>query len=269
MRGRPVVEPRTSCPGFGVALRAIGPFLIPKNRLNFDFRNVTMPTVSEFKTPEVSVPSRISPVQPPYEGDVGGQLEAMMPRGVPPILLFRTFVKNLAMAKAMGSWGSYELSKRLSLSLRDREIVIDRTCARCRCEYEWGVHVAFFADRVGLTAEQVSSLTHGESSDPCWVNQRDQVLIDVADALHDGSRILDGLWERLSGELTEAEILDLLMLCGWYHAISFAANGIELSLEDGAPRFEDVLAISASSSRRTGGLDYWKLLPSQPPEGVR
>src|SRR5258708_3973788 len=97
---------------------------------------------------------RISPLQPPYEKDIENRLEAMMPHGVPPILLFRTFVKNLALSEAMGTWGSYELSKRLSLSMRDREIVIDRICARCGCEYEWGVHVAFFADRVGLTGTQ-------------------------------------------------------------------------------------------------------------------
>jgi len=30
------------------------------------------------------------------------------------------------------------------------------------------------------------------------------------------------------------------MLCGWYHAISFAANGARVPLEDSAPRFEDV-----------------------------
>ena len=184
---------------------------------------------------------RIGPVEPPYEGDVRHRLEAMMPPGVPPILLFRTFVKNLPMAEAMEPWGGYELSKRLSLSMRDREIVIDRTCARCRCEYEWGVHVAFFADRAGLTAEQVTSLTHGASIDACWTSPRDRVLVDVCDALHDGSRIDDALWDRLSGELAHAEILDLLMLCGWYHSISFAANGIELPLEDGAPRFADVL----------------------------
>jgi hypothetical protein len=73
-----------------------------------------------------------------------------MPQGVPPILLFRTFAYNLAMSKAMGLWGGYELSKNLSLSMRDREIVIDRVCARCNCEYEWGVHIAFFAERVDL-----------------------------------------------------------------------------------------------------------------------
>jgi alkylhydroperoxidase family enzyme len=183
---------------------------------------------------------RMSPVLPPFEDNVGDRLEKMMPPGVPPILLFRTFVKNLPMAEAMGSWGSYELSKRLSLSMRDREIVIDRTCARCGCEYEWGVHVAFFADRVGLTSAQITSLTHGASADHCWSSPRDRVLIDVADALHDRTRIDDGLWERLSEEMTEAQILDLLMLCGWYHAISFAANGVELESEPGAPRFSDV-----------------------------
>jgi hypothetical protein len=30
------------------------------------------------------------------------------------------------------------------------------------------------------------------------------------------------------------------MLCGWYHAISFTANGARVALEDGAPRFSDV-----------------------------
>ena len=183
---------------------------------------------------------RINPVHPPYEGDVGDRLEAMMPAGVPPILLLRTFVKNLPMAEAMGGWGSYELNKQLSLSIRDREIVIDRTCARCGCEYEWGVHVLFFAERVGLTSTQITSLTHGGSDDRCWSSPRDSVLIDAADALHDMSCIDDGLWERLSKVRTEAEILDLLMLTGWYHAISFVANGVELEMEPGAPRFDDV-----------------------------
>jgi len=38
---------------------------------------------------------RIDPVEPPYDREVARRLEAMMPPGVPPILLFRTFVKNL------------------------------------------------------------------------------------------------------------------------------------------------------------------------------
>ena len=183
---------------------------------------------------------RIEPVAPPYDPEVADRLEEMMPAGVPPILLFRTFVRNLPMAAAMGAWGGYELSRRLSLTMRDREIVIDRTCARCGCEYEWGVHVAFFADRVALSGAQVASLTHGDATDGCWTDERDRVLIEAVDALHDTSRIEDALWERLAALFADDELLDLLMLCGWYHAVSFTANGVALDLEDGAPRFADV-----------------------------
>jgi len=162
-----------------------------------------------------------------------------MPPGAPPIALFRTFARNLAMTDAMAAWGAYELSARLSLSMRDREILIGRTCARCGAEYEWGVHVLFFAERVGLGAEQVTSLTHGSPADPCW-SGRDALLIGAADALHDHADIDDRLWAALAAELSEAELLDLLLLCGWYHAISYVARGARVELEPGAPRFADV-----------------------------
>ena len=183
--------------------------------------------------------ARVTPVEEPFGTEVGQQLERMMPPGVPPILLFRTFVQNLPMAEAMGSWGRYELSKQLSLSMRDREIVIDRTCARCGCEYEWGVHVAFFAERVGLTTAQLRSITHGQATDSCWESERDRLLIDAVDALHTSATIDDALFGRLDDELTDAELLDLFMLCGWYHAISFTANATQVDLEPWAPRFDD------------------------------
>lgn len=184
--------------------------------------------------------SRMPPLEPPYESDVEDRLSAMMPPGVPPILLFRTFARNMPMTAAMDGWGRYELSKRLSLTLRDREIVIDRTTARCRCEYEWGVHVAFFAERAGLSSAQISSLTRGDATDPCWPHDRDRLLIEAVDALHDSADVPDGLWHRLAAEFSEAQLLDLLLLCGWYHAISFAANAARVPLQDGAPRFADV-----------------------------
>jgi len=184
--------------------------------------------------------TRIEPVQPPYAAEVGERLEAMMPPGVPPILLFRTFVRNMEMTAAMSGWGGYELSRRLSLSLRDREIVIDRTCARCGCEYEWGVHVAFFAGRAGLSGPQLTSLTRGGAGDPCWSDERDRLLIEAADAVHDSADIADGLWLRLTQQFTGEQLLDLTMLAGWYHAISFTANAARVAREDGAPCFADV-----------------------------
>jgi alkylhydroperoxidase family enzyme len=183
--------------------------------------------------------ARIAPLSPPYEPAVGAQLAKMMPPGIEPIGLFRTFARNLPMATALGPWGGYALSKRFSLSLRQREIVIDRVCARCGCEYEWGVHIAFFADAAGLTTAQQHSVTHGSATDACW-DQPDALLIEMVDSLHDTSDVDDALWQRAAQTFTAEQLLDILMLSGWYHAISYTARATRVALEPGAPRLVDV-----------------------------
>ncbi len=183
---------------------------------------------------------RIAPLDPPYDTEVAKQLASMMPPGAEPIALFRTFARNLAMSRAMGTWGRHELSRSLAVGLRDREIMILRTCARCGCEYEWGVHVAFFAARANLEAAQVASLTHGAASDPCWEDARERLLVRLVDALHDTADVDDELWGELAGSFDDAQLLDLLMLCGWYHAISFTARAARVPLEPGAPTFASV-----------------------------
>ena len=183
---------------------------------------------------------RIAPLEPPYTKAVGEQLREMMPPGVTPLGLFRTLVKNLPMTRAMRVWGGYELGGGLSLRPRDREIVIDRACGRCGAEYEWGVHVAFFAERVRLTAAQVASLAGGDSGDPCWDDEGDRLLIDAVDQLHDTCDIDDRLWARLRAVFDEAQLLDLMLLAGWYRAISYVARAARVALEPGAPTFESV-----------------------------
>jgi hypothetical protein len=180
--------------------------------------------------------SRLSPLDPPYDPAVEEQLARMMPAGAEPIALFRLFVRNLPMARAMSGWGTYELSRELSLSLREREIVIDRTCARGGCEYEWGVHVAIFAERAALDADQVRSLTVGGADDPCWPDPREQLLIRVGDAL----------WHEASRRFTDAELLDLVMLCGWYQAISQVARVTRIANEPGTPTFAAVDVVGAA-----------------------
>lgn len=184
--------------------------------------------------------TRIEPLSPPYSPETAAQLEHMMPPGVPPILLFRTFAKNLPMTDALRGWGGYELNADLSLTMRDREILIDRTTALCKCEYEWGVHIVFFAERVKLSPAQITSLTHGKATDACWTESRDRLLIEAADQLHTSAQISDDLWELLSEVFSEAQCLDIFMMCGWYHAISFAANGARIPLEEGTPTFASV-----------------------------
>lgn len=193
--------------------------------------------------------SRIDPLEPPFAPDADDVLTAMMPAGAPPIALFRTFARNLPMTQAMTGWGSYELSRRLSLSLRQRELVIDRVTARCGCEYEWGVHVLFFADRADLTAEQVTSLTSGAPSDMCWTDPAERSLLTLVDALHDTADVDDDVWGAAAAHFDGPQLLDACLLAGWYHAISFAANAARVTLEPGAPRFVDVAEGSTTAGR--------------------
>ena len=196
--------------------------------------------------------TRISPLQPPYEPDAEQLLRRMMPAGVAPIALFRMFAKNPVMTQAMHPWGAYELGRQFRLSLRDREIVIDRTCARTGCEYEWGVHVRFFAARAGLTGEQVRSLTNGQPADDCWTDPRDRLLIQAADVLHDTGDVPDDLWAGLAAELDEPQLMDLLLLAGWYHAISYVARATRLPTEPGAPTFASVSPLDAEPGGPAG-----------------
>ena len=184
------------------------------------------------------IEARIPPLEPPFAPDVAALLGRMMPPGVPPIALFRTLARNPVLAAAMHPWGAYELGKQLSVPMRLRELVIDRVTARLGCEYEWGVHLAFFADRVGFTADELRSLTRGTPDDACWDGEARSVL-RLVDALVETATVDDDLWVELTGSFDEAQLLDLVVLVGWYHAIAFVANVARVPHEAGAPRFTD------------------------------
>jgi len=49
----------------------------------------------------------------------------------------------------------------------------------------------------------------------------------------------DHVWAALASRFSAAQLLDLVLLAGWYHAIAFAANAARVPLEAGAPRFAD------------------------------
>lgn len=182
--------------------------------------------------------ARIPHLTPPYKPPVEAALAVMHPKNSPvePLKLFRTMARNLPLGKAMSQLGPYMLGRNANFDMRSREIVIDRVTARCNCEYEWAVHVAGYAHRVGLTDDQVYSIVHGKASDPCW-DKKDSALIAMVDEVHDSGHVSDPVWASLTEHFDELGLMELLVLAGWYHAISFLANGARVELEDWAPRF--------------------------------
>jgi alkylhydroperoxidase family enzyme len=176
---------------------------------------------------------RIAPVQPPYEPQIAAELERIMPSGVPPLVLFRTLAKSPRVFAKMFAGG---LLDKGPLSLRQREIVIDRTTAKLGCEYEWGVHVAFFAERIGFTPEHVAATVTGPSDAACWT-QEEQALMALVDDLVDRRTIGDETWTALATQFDEPQILEAIALVGYYHTISFLCVGLKLPLESYAARF--------------------------------
>lgn len=181
---------------------------------------------------------RIQPQEPPYAPELAEMLSKWMPPGaaMDPLRLFRTLGHNLPLAEAMRGVGSYMLGKRLSVSMKERELVIDRVCARCNCEYEWGVHAAAFGVAAGLSPEEVKATVRADADDPVW-GEREALLVRLVDELHDTSTVSDSLWSSLSKHYEPPQLLELLVLVGWYHIIAFVCNGTGVALEDWAIRF--------------------------------
>ncbi|WP_198683823.1 carboxymuconolactone decarboxylase family protein [Peristeroidobacter agariperforans] len=122
------------------------------------------------------------------------------------------------------------------LTVRQREIVIDRTTARCGSEYEWSIHVAVFGARANLTDEQVRSLAHGSADDACW-DEEERVLIQLCDELHERVGVTDEMWRRLRARFGDGAILELLMLAGFYRTVSYLTNVLQLPLEPNVKGF--------------------------------
>jgi alkylhydroperoxidase family enzyme len=178
---------------------------------------------------------RIAPLEPPYDEDVARTLERMMPPGVEPLKLFRTVAHNPKLLDKLRSTGAYLLNFG-TVDPREREIVIHRTCARCGCEYEWGVHVAAFARPLGFSEEEIEATVRGAAETAPWT-EREALLVRLVDELHDTATISDSLWKELAAGWSPAQLVELVTLVGQYHAVSFVANGLRVAGEDAAERF--------------------------------
>ena len=177
--------------------------------------------------------SRIAPANEPYPAEIAIALTRTMPPGIAPLVLFRTMARN---PRVFGKMFAGGLLDRGALSLRQREVVIDRTTARLGAEYEWGVHIAFFAEKVGFDAERIAATVHGAADAPCW-SAGEQALLAAVDDLVDRRTIGDETWARLAAHFDEAQILEVIALTGYYHTISFLCRALDLPLESYAARF--------------------------------
>ena len=92
------------------------------------------------------------------------------------------------------------------------------------------MHVAYFADRAALTPAQVRATVRGDANDPAWSGE-ELLLIRLVDELHDAANISGQLWKELATAFSIEQIFELIALVGFYHTVSFFANGLRLRAE--------------------------------------
>ena len=170
---------------------------------------------------------RIAPRAAPYPPEVGSALARAMPPGMEPLNLFKTLAHSPRVLQRLFAGNLLDPGP---LPLRERELLILRTCARCGCGYEWSVHAALFARAAQLSPEQVAATqAPGPAAD-----HGDGLLLRAADELHDTSTLSDGLWAALAQRYEPAQMLEMLALCGYYHTIAFIANACRVAPEQWA-----------------------------------
>jgi len=183
--------------------------------------------------------ARIAPLQPPYAADLEQAFARIMPPGMPPLKLFRTQAHNPRVLQRMFAGNLLDKGE---ISLRERELVILRTCARCGSEYEWGVHVSLFAAKANFSKEDIAATLRADRADSAdaasgSLSASETLLLRAVDALHDSASIADGLWAELEQHFSQTQLLEIISLTGSYHTVSFVTNAVKIELEDFAARF--------------------------------
>ena len=172
---------------------------------------------------------RIAPVSPPFAPKVQALFDRLPADWSPPFQLFTVLARDeRLLLRFTGSSVSY--LEPSHVTVRQREVLLLRVTARCRCAYEWGMRVHYFAEQAGLNETQIYASVYGDADDPGWLPD-DKPLVRLADELHDTISVSDALWTDLCAAFSEEAILQLLLMAGNYRTVACLANGLQLPLE--------------------------------------
>jgi alkylhydroperoxidase family enzyme len=176
---------------------------------------------------------RIAPAEPPFSDEVQAIIDRVVPDGVAPFALFTTIARDPRLFDRFVGRG---FLGRGHLTLRQRELIIARVTSQCGSEYEWGIHVHFFAEKAGFYAEHLRSIVYGDATDDCWGDE-DRLILRLCDSLHRNCDVDDDLWRDLKGAFEDEAVMEMMMIAGNYRSVAYLTNALRLPLEKFAARF--------------------------------
>jgi len=181
--------------------------------------------------------ARLKPVPASEWTDAHRQvLGSRAARGDDTAHVWSTCLRNVELCRSWMGFTDYILSNRLSLTQRDRELIILRVGYLSRSDYEWAVH-AGVGLRAGLTKEDLTRITQGP--DAAGWNSADATLLRAVDELHKDQHISDSTWARLRERFDEKQLMDIIFTTGQYTLVSMYLNSTGVQLQQnqtGIPR---------------------------------
>lgn len=148
----------------------------------------------------------------------------------PTLNIFRTLDRNHELFKGFLALGSH-LLRGDTLPQREREIVILRTGWACGSEYEFGQHTVI-GRAGGLADAEIARLADAGSGE--W-SIEDQALVDMVDEICTDNVVSDRTWAVLAERWDDAELLELVVLTGYYRLVSGVLNSGGVALEPRTP----------------------------------
>lgn len=175
---------------------------------------------------------RIPPLPVEEMDDFQTELMGQVGLGGPTVNIFATFVRHPGLFARWLPFGGKLLAGKLPA--RDRELLILRTGWLCGSEYEWAQHVVV-GRASGVTDEEIDRVTAGPDADG-W-DPFDAALLRAADELHGDSCLTDATWAALAERYDDKQMVEVPVVVGHYHLVSFLLNSLGVPLEDGVDGF--------------------------------
>jgi alkylhydroperoxidase family enzyme len=126
-----------------------------------------------------------------------------------------------------------------TLPARLRELVILRTADRFGGRYEWAQHIELAA-LAGVTPAEVAAVSEGGAGlNAIEWSPVEQAALRAVDETADEGAVTDATWDTLAEQLTESELIELLMLIGHYLMLTTVLRSLRIPLEPRAEALAD------------------------------
>ncbi|RAL02339.1 carboxymuconolactone decarboxylase family protein [Aspergillus ibericus CBS 121593] len=133
--------------------------------------------------------------------------------------------------------------KDLSLSPRDRELVILLTTSKFHSTFEWTHHLPV-SRKAGVTEKQQSALEtsakeknyfiSGKYDPEAGFSAKDMILLTFVETIIQQPNVSDELWERVKSEFSDREIVEIISLQGFYYSFSRLATVLRCDFDEWA-----------------------------------